>query len=146
MEKRLEKKEEHNKKVEELEQRMESIERKMESTQAGNWEGIRETVSGMEREIERKERWERRDNLTIRGLNAEEGKEKASVEELLKKDLRTGGRIKKVRRQGTREKGVIIVEMETWEEKQEVMRNKNRLGARKVYVDHDLTYNTVWCC
>ena len=29
--------------------------------------------------------------------------------------------------QGTREKGV---EMEAWEAKQEVMRNKNRLGAR----------------
>ena len=43
LEKRLEKKEEPNKKVEELEQRMERIERKMESTQAGNWEGIRDS-------------------------------------------------------------------------------------------------------
>ena len=59
---------------------------------------------------------------------------------MLEKDLRTGGKIKKVRRQGTREKEVIIVEMEAWEAKQEIMRNKNRLGARKVYVDHDLTY------
>ena len=84
--------------------------------------------------------WERRNNLTIRGLNAEERKEKTSVEELLEKDLRTGGKIKKARRQGTRGNGVIIVEMETWEAKQEAMRNKTRLGARKVYVNHDITY------
>ena len=59
---------------------------------------------------------------------------------MLEKDLRTGGKIKKVRRQGTKKKGVIIVEMKTWEAKQGIMRNKNRLGARKVYVYHDLTY------
>ena len=53
---------------------------KSSSTQVGNLEGITKKVSGVEREIERKERWERRNNLTIRGPNAEEGKEKTSVE------------------------------------------------------------------
>ena len=72
--------------------------------------------------------------LIVRLFRGRGERKKTSVEELLEKDLRTEGKIKKVRRQGTREKGVIIVEMETWEAKQEVMRNKNKLGARKVYM------------
>ena len=65
-------------------------------------------------------------------VSRKRGKKKTSVEELLEKETRR--KTKKVTRQGTREKGVIIVEMETLEAKQEFMRNKNKLGARKVYM------------
>ena len=91
--------------------------KKIKSAQVGNLEGISKKVRGVEREKERRERWERKNNLTIVGLNAEEGKEKASVGELLVKDLKRRGKIKKVRRQGTKKKEVIIVEMESWDTK-----------------------------
>jgi len=34
---------------------------------------------------------------------------------------------------------VIIIQMNSWERKEEIMRKKNKLGSRKIYIDNDLT-------
>lgn len=36
-------------------------------------------------------------------------------------------------------KEIALVELKYWETKQKIMREKSKLGERKIYIDHDLT-------
>lgn len=41
---------------------------------------------------------------------------------------------------GKGEKGVILAKVDTWENKQNIMRNKKKLGRESIYIDQGLTY------
>jgi len=47
--------------------------------------------------------------------------------------------VKEVQIAGGERKEMIIIQMYSWERKEEIMRRKKKLGSRKIYIDNDLT-------
>jgi len=41
---------------------------------------------------------------------------------------------------GKEGKEVIVVEMDCWASKEIVMKSKSKLGSRKIFIDHDLSF------
>jgi len=46
--------------------------------------------------------------------------------------------VKEVQIAGGEGREVIIIQMGSWERKEEIMRKKKKLGSRKIYIDNDL--------
>lgn len=70
----------------------------------------------------------------------EEDKEKATktfLKEVFKKYIKEG--IKKIEIIGKKGRQVAVVELINWEVKQKIMKEKKKLGWKKIYIDHDLT-------
>lgn len=102
------------------------------------WE-TKKDLTEIKRRLREKEKWERRNNIVIKGLEKKEkGMEEIAIEFLknefgLKKGV---GKIIIVRKS---KKEIALVELKDWEAKQKIMREKSKLGERKIYIDHDLT-------
>jgi len=71
------------------------------------------------------------------------GKEKKNLIEIAKKfleekfEVKEG--IKEAQIAGGEGKEMVIIQMDSWERKEEIMRGKKKLGSRKFYIDNDLT-------
>lgn len=131
-----------------LEDRMDNIEsrlQKMEQTKEDgvveekevNIEGIVEKVAGIVEKVERdiREKKERRNKFVIRGLQKEENvslKEIADV--FLEKKFGVKDEVKKMQISGRVGKEVIIVEMNFWESKENIMKEKS--VRHPVYCGH----------
>jgi len=48
-------------------------------------------------------------------------------------------RVKEVQITGREGREVVIIRMDSWERKEEIMRRKKKLGNREIYIDNDLT-------
>lgn len=93
----------------------------------------------MKKAMEDRERKERRNNLIIRGLNKGNRNIYETMREFLEKRFGVVEGVKRIQAMGKEGREVIIVEMNSWEEKKGIMKIKKKLGNRKVYIDHDLT-------
>lgn len=116
----------------------------------GKWErGWREEGAGgvmerrlreIEKGIEMRERKKRKRNTIFRNVVVKEGKERDTVEGLIKE---TGEeeRIEEIKRIETREAGKDLwwVRLGSEEQKRELMRRKSGLKGRKERMDDDLT-------
>lgn len=78
----------------------------------------------MKRIIEDKERKDRKKNIVIRGLRNEKEEAKEVGKEFLEKEFGAGGKIKT---EGKEKREVIIVEMEDWQAKEKIMKEKSKL-------------------
>jgi len=83
---------------------------------------------------------ERKNKLVIKGLR-EKGKKNLieSAQKFLEENFEVKGGMKEVQIAGGEGREVIIIQMDSWERKEEIMRKKNKLGSRKIYIDNDLT-------
>lgn len=92
--------------------------------------------------IELQEREKRRNKLLVTGLKIEEmGKStiEEKIEGFLRQTLDVEVTIRTAYKIGEEK---CVIEVESWEKKLEIMRNKfklNRLTSERVYIDHDLT-------
>ncbi|CAG5096686.1 Protein of unknown function [Cotesia congregata] len=100
-------------------------------------------LNKLEAGAERKEREARRRNVIIEGINMNEGTDwKREVDRVWAKLEVVGGR-KNTRRIGGVDKegkGMILVEMEGFEKKREVMLAKNKLKREIISLEDDLTF------
>lgn len=97
-------------------------------------------LTEIKRRLREKEKWERRNNIVIKGLEKKEkGMEEIAIE-FLKNEfgLKEEG-VGKIIIVGKSKKEIALVELKEWEAKQKIMREKSKLGERKIYIDHDLT-------
>lgn len=92
----------------------------------------------LEVKVENLEKEKRKNNIVITGMEMKEnGKEvEKQVQEWINKELGVNSRIKETRKI-TQNK--VLITMANFEEKMEVMRNKNKLKGKRVYIDSDLT-------
>lgn len=94
----------------------------------------------MRRRMEDRERRERRNNLVIRGLKGKGRKELTqTAERFLEEEFGVKEGVKEVRTVGREGREIVVIQMESWEKKERIMREKKKLGNRKVYIDNDLT-------
>lgn len=105
-------------------------------------EELRGRVEHLENKIEFNEREKKRNNIIIRGLEMDTGSQervKAGIAAFLQEKLGVKINIVKVQKINDY---MAVVEVNGWEEKQEIMMRKGKLKEitdMKVYIDHDLT-------
>lgn len=75
----------------------------------------------------------------IRGLRNEKKEAKEVGKEFLEKELELGGKIKYIKIEGKEKREVIIVEMEDWQAKEKIMKEKSKLSGRNIFIDHEMT-------
>ncbi|KAI4480460.1 hypothetical protein M0802_014200 [Mischocyttarus mexicanus] len=97
-------------------------------------------IGKMERIIEKQDKLEKINNVVIRGVELWEEDWRKQVDQLFVNKLGLGEkrRVKWARVIGGVKK-VIVAGLESWETKQEVMRNKSKLVGSAIYIDNDLT-------
>ena len=99
---------------------------------------LRREVTELKKREEERERRERKKNIVIKGEQIEEGTERQVVEDLCNGICGEKIRVKEVKVIGKEEK-IILVELENFEEKMKIMKNKYKLRGKKIYVDEDMT-------
>jgi len=99
---------------------------------------LRREVTELKKKEEERERRERKKNIVIKGEQVEEGTARQVVEDLCNGICGEKIRVKEVRVIGKEEK-MILVELENFEEKRKIMKNKYKLRGKKIYVDEDMT-------
>src|SRR5436190_12903297 len=103
---------------------------------------LEEKVMILEREKERREKAERKTNIVVRGVKAEEGKEKEEVEKVIEKigvKVRIEG-VRKIKAYKEECGGVWIVRLANEEEKKKVLEEKRKLRGEKIWITEDLTW------
>lgn len=107
---------------------------------------LQNKMETLERKMEIKEKQEKKNNIIIKGLKINQGDKKTELKNFLKDELDIDVKPKEVRTIGKEKKNLLVI-LNTWEEKQEIMKNKQRLRNKKetekVYVDNDLTENEI---
>lgn len=96
-------------------------------------------VQKLKRMIENKERRERKNNIVIRGLWNEKKDVRSVGIDFIEKEFEAGDKVKHIRTVGKESREVIIVEMEDWQSKERIMKEKSKLRGRNIFIEHDLT-------
>jgi len=100
---------------------------------------IGEEVRKLKRIMEEKEKKERKNKVIIRGLNPGKTGLKEEAKAFLEKDFGAKESIKEIQVIGRESgRGVVMVEMEKWEEKEKIMKEKSKLYGRNIFIDHDM--------
>lgn len=97
---------------------------------------LKENVQKLEERLEIIERREKKHNIVIKGINAQEMKGKDKVEEFLNRKIEVNVKITNVQ---TINAKMIVAKIETWKDKMDLMKNKNKLKGTKIFIDNDLT-------
>lgn len=93
----------------------------------------------LEGRLEAMDKEKRKCNVIIKGLTDEQVDE-TEINNFLETNVNVKIQVKKISHISKQKEGnIVLVEMNTWDEKQAIMKNKFRLKGTKVYVEHDLT-------
>ena len=111
-----------------------------------NIEETKNEVKKLMKLIEDKEKKERRNKIVIRGLRKDRMDIKNMGTDFLEKEFGVGDKIKQVMREGKEGKEVIIIELEDWQTKEKIMREKSKLTRNTTFVsDADLVHFYICC-
>jgi len=108
------------------------------------WKQDRETlekrIAEVEEMYERRERRERKNNIVIKGVKWRETERlEQEVKEFIRESLKTDIEVKKVRKiRITDKKYVMVAEIDSWEQKKEIMSKKKGL-EKGIIIEDDLT-------
>lgn len=103
-------------------------------------QGLKEKVERIENILETEEKEKRKTNLIIKGINTEEGNLKERVMEVIRavSEEINPKEMRKVGRWG--ERGTVWVGLGNKEERDIILKNRNRLKGRREWVEEDLTW------
>lgn len=104
-------------------------------------DSLKKKINSLEMVLEKKDKNERKNNIIIKGTNLEGPELKNKVKTYLKNKLQADVEVEEAREIGNKKEGrsTITVKFGNWENKQEVLKNKNKLKGEKIFIDHDLT-------
>ncbi|XP_024880614.1 uncharacterized protein PF11_0207-like, partial [Temnothorax curvispinosus] len=98
-------------------------------------EKVEERMDKIEVRLSKIER--RSENITDETTS---GKMEEIVGKVAELEFGARARVKKMRPAGRVGGEIIIVEMDCWEAKDNIMKEKKKLGSKKIFIDHDLTF------
>lgn len=97
-------------------------------------------IKKLEDREEKREKEQRKNNIIIKGMGLTENENEQSIKDLIKKSIGVDTVIKRVYNINKKEEWkIILAEVETWEQKREIMLHKNKLKGTKIYIENDLT-------
>lgn len=97
---------------------------------------LKTAVTNLEKRVHMLERKDRKNNIIIKGVNTDEIKGNDKTEDYIKESLGVDVSVRSVQQI---KNSMLLVQLESWEEKMEVMGNKKKLKGSKVYIENDLT-------
>lgn len=98
-------------------------------------------IKNLEERLERQDREKRRNNLVIKGVKRDENQIEEQVEQLIKDKLKLSTKVKKgYTVKAKDDKQIIIVEMNSWEHKKDIMIRKGLLQSTNIWIENDLTF------
>lgn len=101
---------------------------------------LMERVEILENKLEIGEKLKRKNNIVLKGVRITEGAERQEVENFLATKLQIPTRIEKARVLNNDKRfPIVVAEVGTYDEKQKIMRGKNKLKGTTIYIDNDLT-------
>lgn len=102
---------------------------------------LEKRIQKLERKMEEQEKSKKRNNIVIKGLKIDPQENVSqAVVDFLKRELKQTSKIKEAYKIGKTEgKQAIVAEVESWEQKMEIMKNKNILKGKNYYIDNYLT-------
>lgn len=83
---------------------------------------------------------EKKNNIVIKGLNIKVQNVKLEIREFIKEKLGVEAEILWARKIENRGNGLVVAKLASWEDKQNIMRNKKKLGGESIYIEQDLTF------
>lgn len=89
--------------------------------------------------LDEREKQERRNNIIIRWMEKEEKNLREMIKTFLEKDFKLTVGVEEINILGGGGKEIALVKLKDWEEKSKLMKEKGKLGRRKIFIDHDLT-------
>lgn len=95
-------------------------------------------VDQLDRNWEMTERRRRRNNIKVSGRKWTQANEREEAEKFLKDELGVEVKAREVR-VFNNDRTMAVVELECWEDKNEVMKKKNGLAGKMIFIDNDLT-------
>lgn len=98
---------------------------------------LKHRLEKVEKTIERTEKLQKKNNIVIKGANFEGDITK--VQKFLEEKLKIKNRPEAVQTFKNQDREISVVKMKSWEEKEEIMKNKSKLKGTQFYIDHDLT-------
>lgn len=125
--------------VKKVEEEKERESRKKSEERKGEME---ERVKVLEKREEERERDKRRRNIVMRGVEIGKGEAREEVEKILKEiGMKEGiGKIRRIKIGKGDEREIVVVELNSEEEKSRIMEGKRKLKGSKVWIEDDLTY------
>ena len=101
---------------------------------------LKEKLNKLERNMETKEKWEKRNNIVITGAEITQDNIEENVQLFLEEELGVRVKITRATSIKTKEgKNLVIATVNNMEGKTEIMKNKNKLKGQDKYIDNDLT-------
>ncbi|XP_044755086.1 uncharacterized protein KIAA2012-like [Coccinella septempunctata] len=129
--------------TEEVKLEMKNLKEEMKKREM-KWEDERKELEGrikvLEEKADREEKMKRKNNIVVKNLKVYDGKEKEEVKKLVDEELNLKVDITKAYKinRGTKVE-MIVAEIASWDQKQNIMKAKQRLKGKDIYIDNDLT-------
>lgn len=123
---------------EEVKQMREEI-NSMKQEWKNNNEDMLSRIKVMERRIEKLEKEKIRNNLIITGIETDTNNREGlieSIENLIRQELRIKVKVRNAYKVSMKK---CIAEMEKWEDKVEILKNKGKLNGKEIYIDSEMT-------
>lgn len=102
-------------------------------------EETRREVVKMKKKMEEIEKQERKNRIIIKGLEISEENMQDTVRSFLEENFKIAKQIKEIMIVGRERGKAAVVEMMDWKAKQEIMREKNKLRGKTIFIDHDMS-------
>lgn len=117
----------------------ESYENGRNSNQVSNTNVRKEVGREIYRLREIEEKRYRRNNIIIKGLPYDSIKKEDDVSNWIEANIGVKVKIAGEWKLGDREREVIGAEVENWQQKREIMKNKHKLAGKRIFIEDDLT-------
>lgn len=129
--------------TEEIKEEIKNVRREMREKEE-KWKAEKEElmkrIEKLEERQEKEEKDKRRNNIILKGINSQKGNERETVKNFLKEELKVEAEITQAYTVGNNEQGgIILAQIGTWQNKQQIMQNKSSLKGRNIYVEDDMT-------
>lgn len=101
---------------------------------------LEKRIETLENRLEEQEKERRRCNIVIKGMTERQTYNQQEIKEWFKNNIKVDVEVKnvtKLNQPGKR--SMLLVKLENFHEKQEIMKNKNKLKETDIYIENDLT-------
>lgn len=129
--------------TEEVKLEMNKLRKEMQVRES-QWENekreLESRIRNLEDKVDREERLKRKNNIVVKKLKTSDGNEREKIEKFINEELKIKVNIAKAYKINRgKENEMIVAEVESWEQKQNIMRKKQMLKGKDIFIDNDLT-------
>lgn len=128
--------------MEETRQEVENLKKSGNELRAEK-EDLKLKMKILENKVEYQEKNKIKNNIVIKGISVQNDNIERQIQDFLKHNLNVEAIITEAYKIGNSinqgKTNTVVATIKNWTQKQEIMKNKNKLGATKIFIEHELT-------